>query len=131
MRNARRTNKVDEKESNISEVDNSSEKKELSVDYTEDDWIRIYWRPLMAYTYMAIIIFDFIIGPVIWSTFQLFGGIVSTQWTPLTLISGGIFHAAMGAVLGISAFTRGQEKVEDIRRRHTRRNNDENSDDSI
>jgi len=88
---------------------------------TEDDWIRTHWRPLMAYAYMSIVIFDFIIGPVIWSTFQLFGGSIAIQWNPLTLISGGIFHAAMGAVLGISAFTRGQEKVEHIRRRHSRR----------
>jgi hypothetical protein len=47
---------------------------------------------------------------------QLYGaGQVVQQWNPLTLLSGGVFHAAMGAVLGISAFTRGKEKIEKIK----------------
>jgi hypothetical protein len=65
---------------------------------------------------MIIVLFDFIIAPVFWSVLQVWGsGTVALQWNPLTLIGGGIFHAAMGAVLGISAFTRGKEKVERIR----------------
>lgn len=69
----------------------------------------------MAFVYMAVVIFDFIVGPIFWSIVQIYGGSVALQWTPLTLISGGVFHAAMGAVLGISAFSRGQEKVENLR----------------
>lgn len=69
----------------------------------------------MAFVYMIIVIFDFILGPIFWSIIQLYGGSVAIQWTPLTLISGGIFHAAMGAVLGISAFSRGREKIESLR----------------
>lgn len=72
----------------------------------------------MAFVYMAVVIFDFIIGPIFWSIVQIYGGSVALQWTPLTLISGGVFHAAMGAVLGISAFSRGQEKVETLRTRY-------------
>jgi hypothetical protein len=34
-----------------------------------------------------------------------------TQWNPLTLQGAGLFHIAMGAVLGISAFGRTQEKL--------------------
>ena len=81
----------------------------------QENWIRTHWRPMMAFVYMAVIIFDFIIGPVFWSIVQIYGGSVALQWTPLTLVGGGIFHAAMGAVLGISAFSRGQEKVETLR----------------
>ena len=81
----------------------------------QDNWIRSHWRPMMAFVYMAIIIFDFIIGPIFWSIVQIYGGSVALQWTPLTLISGGVFHAAMGAVLGISAFSRGKEKVETLK----------------
>jgi hypothetical protein len=33
------------------------------------------------------------------------------QWQPLTLIGAGLFHMAMGAVLGITAWSRGQEKI--------------------
>ena len=34
-----------------------------------------------------------------------------TQWDPLTLKGAGLFHIAMGAVLGIAAFGRTQEKL--------------------
>lgn len=79
-------------------------------------WIQKYWRPMMAVTYMVIIIFDFIIFPISWSLVQVYAvGEVSLQWSPLTLLSGGLFHAAMGAVLGVAAWTRGQEKIERLR----------------
>ena len=81
-----------------------------------DSWLQKYWRPMMAVAYMVIILFDFIVAPILWSILQaIAAGTVTLQWAPLTLLSGGIFHAAMGAVLGISAFTRGQEKVERLR----------------
>jgi hypothetical protein len=97
------------------------------MDQKQDDWLRTHWRPMMAYVYMAIVIFDFIIGPIFWSLIQLYGGAVSIPWNPLTLISGGLFHAAMGAVLGISAFSRGKEKIEAMRNQYhddTDRSND-------
>lgn len=81
----------------------------------QENWIRTHWRPMMAFVYMAVIIFDFIVGPIFWSIIQIYGGSIAIQWNPLTLIGGGIFHAAMGAVLGISAFSRGREKVETLR----------------
>jgi len=82
-------------------------------------WLQKYWRPMMAMTYMAIIIFDFIIFPIAWSMIQVYGlGEVEIQWAPLTLLSGGIFHAAMGAVLGVAAWTRGQEKIERLKTEH-------------
>lgn len=79
-------------------------------------WIQKYWRPMMAVVYMAIILFDFIVFPIFWSIVQIYGaGVVSLQWTPLTLLSGGVFHAAMGAVLGVAAWTRGQEKIQRLK----------------
>lgn len=82
-----------------------------------DSWIQKYWRPMMAVVYMVIIVFDFIVFPIFWSLIQVYGvtGVVSLQWSPMTLLSGGIFHAAMGAVLGISAWTRGKEKIERLK----------------
>lgn len=81
-----------------------------------ENWLKSNWRPMMAIAYMAIILFDFMVAPVFWSIAQIIGaGVVSQQWVPLTLGSGGVFHAAMGAVLGISAFTRGKEKIERLR----------------
>ena len=70
----------------------------------------------MAVAYMIIILFDFLVAPIFWSLLQAYAaGVVSMQWSPLTLIGGGLFHAAMGAVLGLSAFTRGQEKVQRLK----------------
>lgn len=85
------------------------------TDMKHENWIRSHWRPMMAFVYMAVVIFDFIIGPIFWSVVQIYGGSIALQWTPLTLTSGGVFHAAMGAVLGISAFSRGREKVETLK----------------
>lgn len=35
----------------------------------------------------------------------------TTQWSPLTLQGAGLFHMAMGAIIGVAAFGRTQEKL--------------------
>jgi hypothetical protein len=56
--------------------------------------------------------FDFVLAPILWSLLQsLSQGSVQTQWQPLTLQGAGLFHIAMGAVLGIAAYGRTQEKL--------------------
>ena len=62
---------------------------------------------------MAVCIFDFIIFPILWTAIQAYDkqGSVVTGWDPLTLKGGGLFHMAMGAVLGVAAWSRGQEKI--------------------
>ena len=93
-----------------------------------------FWRPLAAYIYLGICIFDFIGMPI-------YIGVQNNQvntaafreirtlehkevqikaleeldlgkgsWEPLTLMGGGLFHLSFGAILGVAAFTRGQEK---------------------
>ena len=80
----------------------------------EEDFINKKWRPMMAWTYMTINIFDFILFPIGWSALQaLDGGVVTQQWDPITLGGAGLFHVAMGAVLGIAAYGRTKEKLED------------------
>jgi hypothetical protein len=70
------------------------------------------WRPAMGWTYMFICILDFAVFPVLWSIIQAtHSGTVSTQWDPITLRGAGLFHMAMGAILGITAWSRGQEKI--------------------
>ena len=57
--------------------------------------------------------FDFVIAPILWSILQAVqGGQVTNQWQPLTLQGAGLYHIAMGAVLGIAAYGRTKEKVE-------------------
>jgi hypothetical protein len=55
--------------------------------------------------------FDMILFPILWSLLQTTTGTAITQWNPLTLQGAGLFHIAMGAVLGIAAFGRTQEKL--------------------
>jgi hypothetical protein len=80
-----------------------------------DDWISRNWRPYMAWGYLTICMFDFLVAPVIWSIFQAaFHGQVTQQWDPLTLKGAGLFHLAMGAILGISSYGRTKEKMASI-----------------
>jgi len=76
------------------------------------DWINKKWRPAMGWIYMVTCTFDFIVAPILWSILQtLQGGQVTSQWQPLTLQGAGLYHIAMGAVLGIAAYGRTKEKV--------------------
>lgn len=65
----------------------------------------------MGWMYMLICTFDMIVFPVLWSILQAVTHTAITQWNPLTLQGAGLFHIAMGAVLGIAAFGRTQEKL--------------------
>jgi hypothetical protein len=52
-----------------------------------------------------------VLFPVAWSILQAVLHQPVTQWNPLTLQGAGLFHLAMGAVLGIAAYGRTKEKV--------------------
>jgi len=78
----------------------------------DENWLQKKWRPYMAMLYMAICGADFILFPILWSLVQAFEhGTVTAQWQPLTLQGGGLIHLAFGAILGISAYGRTQEKL--------------------
>jgi hypothetical protein len=69
----------------------------------------------MAWMYMLVCIFDFMIAPIFWSLVQVFGkGVVQNQWNPLTLQGAGFFHLSMGTILGITAYGRTQEKMQEM-----------------
>jgi len=101
-------------------------------------WFAENWRSLSFLTYMTICLFDFIIMPMVFQTFnqhidvetltrlalqfhdpeaqrqliQTFG--TKLVWTPLTLQGSGTFHVAFGAILTAAGYTRGQEKIATI-----------------
>ena len=77
----------------------------------KEDWMNSKWRPMMGWMYMLVCMFDMIVFPVLWSLLQTVTHTPITQWNPLTLQGAGLFHIAMGAVLGIAAFGRTQEKL--------------------
>jgi len=76
-----------------------------------DNWMQTLWRPMMGWMYMLICLLDMAVFPVLWALWQGVNHVPITQWNPLTLQGAGLFHIAMGAVLGISAFGRTQEKL--------------------
>jgi len=77
----------------------------------DSNWMQNLWRPAMGWMYMLICLLDMAVFPVLWSLLQAMMHVPITQWNPLTLQGAGLFHIAMGAVLGISAFGRTQEKL--------------------
>jgi hypothetical protein len=70
---------------------------------------------MMGWVYMGTCIFDFILAPIGWGILQTMGagsgGQVAVQWAPLTLQGAGLYHVAMGAVIGVTAFGRTKEKT--------------------
>jgi hypothetical protein len=78
-----------------------------------EEWFTAKWRPAMAWMYLSVCIFDFIIGPFFYAWFAWYTKDFAEfgQWKPLTLEGGGLFHVAMGAVLGVTAWGRTQEKL--------------------
>ena len=84
---------------------------EVKESKEKEDWMQKKWRPAMGWMYMIICTLDMGIFPILWSILQTVQHQTITQWNPLTLQGAGLFHLAMGAVLGIAAFGRTQEKI--------------------
>ena len=97
------------------------EKKDVAAEGKSDsakkqeDWMNSKWRPAMGWMYMMVCVFDFIVFPIMYTIVQFWETEAANdafrQWQPLTLAGAGLFHMAMGAVLGLSAWGRTQEKL--------------------
>lgn len=93
---------------------NAATGAEVLVTNTNEDWLNRKWRPAMGWVYMLTCVTDFIIFPILWSILQAISkGQVTSQWQPITLQGAGLYHIAMGAVLGIAAYGRTKEKMAD------------------
>jgi hypothetical protein len=88
-----------------------SEEVKSASETKKEDWMNSKWRPMMGWMYMLVCTMDMVVFPILWSLLQTTTGTNITQWNPLTLQGAGLFHIAMGAVLGIAAFGRTQEKL--------------------
>jgi hypothetical protein len=92
---------------------NAASGADVLVANDNTDFINKKWRPLMAFVYMITCTCDFVIFPILWSLLQAMSkGSVTIQWQPLTLQGAGLYHIAMGAVLGVAAYGRTKEKLE-------------------
>jgi Holin of 3TMs, for gene-transfer release len=83
---------------------------------SSEHWMKAYWRPAMGWLYMLICLFDFVIAPVLSMLMPIFlkglgaNTVTYAQWQSLTLANGGLIHLAFGAILGVTAWGRTQEK---------------------
>lgn len=85
---------------------------DVLVANTNTDWMNTKWRPAMGWVYLIVCLCDFVIFPILWSLLQVLSkGQVTSQWGPLSIQGGGLFHIAMGAVIGVAAYGRTQEKL--------------------
>ena len=90
----------------------SAQKNKMLAGDKKEDWMNAKWRPMMGWMYMLVCTCDFVIFPVLWSLLQAMDqGQVTNQWNPITLQGAGLFHMAMGAIIGVAAFGRTQEKL--------------------
>jgi len=81
------------------------------VEKKQEDWMSAKWRPAMGWVYMVTCTTDFIIFPILWSLLQAALKQPVTAWQPITLQGAGLYHLAMGAIIGVAAFGRTQEKL--------------------
>lgn len=105
---------------------------------TDSAWYQRTWLPFAAATYIIICIFDFMIMPVYTAAHNsrietavfarlendkdaavFADGLIKSnqaarQWNPLTLLGGGMFHLAFGALLTGGAVTRGIAKKSEV-----------------
>jgi hypothetical protein len=81
----------------------------------EENWISNKWRPAMAWLYLATCAFDFIIAPIASAIIYAQYGQEIKPWVPLTLQGAGLYHLAMGAIVGITSWSRGQERMSELK----------------
>jgi hypothetical protein len=89
----------------------TKKKTKPSENLVDEHWVTNRWRPAMAWAYMAICLFDFIIAPTGSAILITFYKSSIPVWKSLTLDNGGIIHVAFGAILGVAAWGRTKESV--------------------
>lgn len=83
-----------------------------SLVLADENWVNKHWRPAMGWLYMTTCAFDFVLFPILWSMLQaVHSGQVTSQWQPVTLQGAGLYHIAMGTILGVAAYGRTREKL--------------------
>jgi hypothetical protein len=85
------------------------------VKLDNEHWVKSNWRPVLAWLYLITILADFVIFPgmqmLMWEHMPHGNTDHYTQWTSLTLSYGGIYHAGIAAILGVSVWSRSNERI--------------------
>ena len=95
----------------VSKVEFDPKQWETDTSRQDEHWAKAYWRPAMGWLYMIICLVDFVIFPVIAMFLPLITKTPYVAWQSLSLSNGGLIHMAFGAILGVAAYGRTQEKV--------------------
>ncbi len=80
-------------------------------------WYYTMWRPSIAWSYLVICIFDFLIAPIANAVFQsmFYPSAVFVPWNSITLSGAGLYHFSMLTIVGATAYGRTQEKLQAMR----------------
>ena len=104
----------------------------------QESWFETGWRPALAFMFILVIAFDFLVMPVVYEVSnammtpndavveslkyppaeqaQVLATLTTKRvWQPLTLQGGGLFFLSLGAILTGASVTRGMEKTERLR----------------
>ncbi len=84
------------------------QEKEMS---TYERFFHNKWRPAIGWIYAIVVAFDFMLAPVGYNVAQFIAGTELSQWKPITLEGGGLFHVSMLTIVGATAWGRTQEKL--------------------
>jgi hypothetical protein len=95
----------------LAEVSLDKEIVENQLEKQDEHWMKSYWRPAMGWLYMLICFMDFVAFPAISMFLPIMTKLPYIAWQSLTLSNGGLIHMAFGAILGVAAYGRTQEKV--------------------
>ena len=89
-------------------------KNENKVSAKGEHWLKSFWRPACAVVYLIIVLFDFVIFPSVLAFLSFKHGQVYIPYQSISLQSGGLIHLSFGTILGLSAYTRGMEKLKGL-----------------
>jgi len=103
-------------EAQLAKIELEKKQQDFENEKQSEHWVKAYWRPAMGWLYMLICLMDFVIFPAIamFLPVILKGAGIQFQyvpWVSLSLSNGGLIHMAFGAILGVAAYGRTQEKV--------------------
>jgi hypothetical protein len=97
------TNTVTDNTGTVINKDITINRNDPNTALLEPTWMN-QWKEVLAYTFSAVIAFDFVIAPIMTMCFNVWAKAGLGIWQPLTLQSGGLFYVAMAAILSVGAY---------------------------
>ena len=76
-----------------------------------EGWFSNRWRPACAWVFMTVVVYDYLLAPMVMQAIYALGKQVYVAWEPNTIKAGGMFFASFGGIIGITAWQRTQEKI--------------------